>query len=255
MRSLTSCPSRFAFVIPVYNHEQMVGQVVEQALNFGFPVVVVDDGSTDRTAEILKTISGITLFRHKENLGKGAALKTGFAEAQKVADWAITVDADGQHNLEDASLLMQAISGEQKTLVIGMRKGMKEDTVPWTSRFGRGFSNFWVLTSGGPWLKDTQSGFRIYPLPEVCQLKTKGCRYQFEVEILVKASWASIPIIEIPITVDYAPGGKRISHFKPFQDFMRNSLVFTRLITQRILIPYPLRKKLTFISKTQSDPK
>ncbi len=242
--------NRFAFIIPVYNHQEMIGKVIEQVQRFQYPIIVVDDGSTDQTSQVLQKIPGITILNHAENLGKGAALKTGFQAAAKVADWAITLDADGQHNPEDSEKLMKALEDNQRSIVVGVRRGMDGENVPWTSRFGRLFSNFWVLTSGGPWLQDTQSGFRIYPVPEVIQLKTRGQRYQFEVEILIKAKWIGMPVKEVPISVHYEPGDKRISHFKPFVDFIRNSTTFTRLITQRILIPSPLRKRMTSVSPT-----
>ena len=122
-----------------------------------------------------------------------------------------------------------------------MREDMFGDDVPWTSRFGRSFSNFWVILSGGPKIKDTQSGFRLYPLPETSLLQGKANRFQYEVEILVKATWNRISVIEAPISVTYTPGMERVSHFRPFIDFMRNSNAFTRLIFQRIVIPRFLR--------------
>jgi hypothetical protein len=109
--------------------------------------------------------------------------------------------------------------------------------VPWTSRFGRKFSNFWVRVSGGPAILDSQSGMRIYPLPEALNLGTKARRFQFEVEILVQAKRKGLPVIEAPVRVNYNPNGSRISHFRPFVDFLRNSSTFTRLIFTRIFKP------------------
>ena len=91
-------------------------------------------------------------------------------------------------------------------------------------------------------MADSQSGFRIYPLPEALNLSVAAQRYQFEVEILVKAGWQKRPVIEVPISVRYAPGKERISHFRPFIDFLRNSGTFTRLISRRILISPFIRK-------------
>ena len=176
-------------------------------------------------------------------MGKGAALMTGFAEAAKIADWAISLDADGQHNPSDAIPMIRSIPKGKRPIVVGMRNGMMGPDVPWTSRFGRKFSNFWVWVSGGPSITDSQSGFRIYPLPEALQLKVAARRFQFEVEILVKAGWKGVPVLEIPVSVNYQPEGERISHFRPFIDFVRNSYTFMRLILQRLLIPSYFRKK------------
>lgn len=101
--------NRFAFVIPVYNHAGTVAQVAKDAQKLGYPVVVVDDGSTDDTYNQIKEIKDIQLLQHEQNQGKGAAILTGFTAAAKMADWAIIVDADGQHYPEDAKKLIKAI--------------------------------------------------------------------------------------------------------------------------------------------------
>jgi glycosyltransferase involved in cell wall biosynthesis len=226
--------NRFAFVIPVYNHAGTVAQVVKDARALGYPIFVVDDGSTDNTYDQIKEIKGIQILRHEINQGKGAAILTGFAAASAVADFAITIDADGQHYPEDAQKLIKAIPKKTRPIVVGARAGMTGEHVPWTSSFGRKFSNFWVRTSGGPAISDSQSGFRIYPLPEALNLKTKARRFQFEVEILVHANRNGIPVMEALVRVNYNPLGARISHFRPFVDFCRNSSTFTRLIFRRI---------------------
>jgi glycosyltransferase involved in cell wall biosynthesis len=227
---------KFAVVIPVYNHGHAVMAVIEKALQLNLPVFVVDDGSMDSIRENIASLEGIHLLRHDENRGKGAALLTGFIEASKIADWAITIDADGQHYPEDAVNLIKAIPADQRPIIVGIRMGMAGKHVPWTSRFGRKFSNFWVFVSGGPRMRDSQSGFRIYPLPEAMNLGVIARRYQFEVEILVRAGWKEIPVIEAPVNVDYAAAGQRISHFRPFVDFMRNSGTFARLIFRRVFL-------------------
>ena len=235
--------SRFALIIPLYNHEEKVADVVLGVLKLGWPVFVVDDGSTDSSYERIKAIDGIVILRHRENEGKGAAIRTGFAAAAQVADWAVTIDADGQHHPEDVTHLIRAIPENQRPIIIGRREGMLTPDIPWTSRFGRQFSNFWVRLSGGPRMTDSQSGMRLYPLPEAMNMKVKARRFQFEVEILVKAAWKGIPVIEAPIRVTYQPGSGRISHFRPFVDFLRNSSTFSRLIFMRIVIPPFIRNK------------
>ena len=232
--SIKNKKDRFAFVIPVYNHAATVAQVVEDAQALGFPVFVVDDGSTDNSYDQIKEIAGIQILRHEQNLGKGAAIITGFTAASAVVDWAITVDADGQHYPQDARNLINAIPKNTRPIVVGARANMVGEHVPWTSSFGRKFSNFWVRTSGGPAISDSQSGFRIYPLPEALNLGTKARHFQFEVEILVQAKREGIQVIEAPVRVNYNPNGERISHFRPFVDFLRNSSTFTRLIFTRI---------------------
>ena len=236
---------RCAIVIPVYNHEATVAGVVRQCLELGYPVFVVDDGSTDSTYDTIKDIPDVTILRHSQNRGKGAALLTGFAEAAKSADWALTLDADGQHRPEDIPRLVAAVPEGKRLIVVGRREGMLAENVPWASRFGRKFSNFWVQASGGPVVSDTQSGMRLYPLPETFNLPVRTRRFQFEVEVLVKARWYGIPVKEVPIHVSYAPKNERISHYRGFVDFMRNSSAFTRLIFGRFFfLPFiRIRKK------------
>lgn len=225
-----------AVIIPVYNHDRQIGEVVRRTLKLGLPVFVVDDGSTDGTAQIIMAISGITVLRHAVNYGKGAAILSGLAAAhENGCDWAITLDGDGQHNPEDAGALLNAVRVAERCIVIGKRQGMADQhNVPWTSRFGRGFSNFWVWAAGGPWVEDSQSGFRLYPIPEALQLGVEARRYQFEVEILVKARQHGMKTKEVPVSVVYQAKGERVSHFRPWRDFLRNSTTFNRLIFARI---------------------
>jgi glycosyltransferase involved in cell wall biosynthesis len=240
----------FAFVIPVYNHARNVRQVVMAAVASGAPVVVVDDGSTDGSGDAAANIADAIVVRHEKNRGKGAAILTGLAAVaahQVPARFAVTVDADGQHNPDDARGLLAAIwpdgdSGPRLAMVLGARTGMEGKSVPWSSRVGRGFSGFWVWTSGGPALSDSQSGFRVYPVAETLALPTAARRFEFEVEVLVHARRAGIPIVEVPVPVTYGPPGGRVSHFRPWRDFGRNAATFTRLIASRF-IPARRRKE------------
>jgi glycosyltransferase involved in cell wall biosynthesis len=237
------CGSAFAFVIPVFNHARNVGQVVAAAVESGAPVIVVDDGSTDGSAEAVAAVPGATVVRHERNLGKGAAILTGLAAAATplvTARFAITVDADGQHRPDEARRLLAALwpgtaAGPQVALVLGARTGMDQAMVPWSSRMGRGFSGFWVWAAGGPRVADSQSGFRVYPVAETLALPTRARRFEFEVEVLVHARRAGIAIREVPVSVAYEPPGGRVSHFRPWRDFGRNSATFTRLIVSRFL--------------------
>lgn len=241
---------RFAFVIPVHNHPARLAEVVERALGCGHPVFVVDDGSTDATPAVLAGLAGrpgLTVLRHPVNRGKGAALRTGFAAAAEVAGWAIAVDADGQHDPTEAARLIAALPPRpgERPIVVGRRQGMDGPHTPWTSRFGRGFSNFWIAAAGGHRVGDSQSGFRLYPLPEVLQLGARADRFQYEVEVLVLARWRGVPVREAPVSVFYAPPGERVSNFRPFVDFWRNAATFTRLIVTRLLVPAAVRSRRT----------
>lgn len=230
---------RVAVVIPVYNHAGKVAHVVREALKLHLPLFVIDDGSTDASYERIKDIPSITIIRHEVNRGKGAALMTGFAAAATQADWVVTIDADGQHHPENTGDLLRAVPPGERPIIVGKREGMGERNVPWTSRFGRTFSNFWVRICGGPKIHDTQSGFRLYPLPEALHLNVRGRRFQFEVEILVRAKWHGMPVLETPVRVTYDAPDERVSHYRGFVDFLRNSGTFSRLMLIRFcLMPF-----------------
>lgn len=238
----TSHSERFAVVVPVYNHGGTAREVVQAAAALGWPVWVVDDGSTDGGVDGIEAEPGVRLLRHPVNLGKGAALLSGFRAAAAHADWVVTLDADRQHDPRDVPGLIAAIPAGQRPIVVGRRQGMATEGAPWTSRFGRGFSNFWIRMAAGPRVRDSQSGFRVYPLPEVLALDVRARRFQFEVEVLVKAAWAGLPVVEAPVSVRYF-GSDRVSHFRPFVDFCRNSETFARLITRRVILGAPGRRR------------
>jgi glycosyltransferase involved in cell wall biosynthesis len=231
------------FVVSHFNHHETVGAVVDAVAGYGCPVFVVDDGSDPPLEESVSRASNVTLLRHPENLGKGEALRTGFTAASAQAAWAIVIDADGQHDPAEAPTLAAAVADGQRAIVVGVRRREQMAVAHWTRRFGRHFSNFWVWSSGGPWLDDSQSGYRMYPLPEVMRLRTTASRYQFEVEILAVAHRCGIAIVQVPIDVTYAPPGGHVTHFRPFVDFWRNTAVFTRLIAKRLLLPGPLYRR------------
>ncbi|OGR02086.1 MAG: hypothetical protein A2511_02585 [Deltaproteobacteria bacterium RIFOXYD12_FULL_50_9] len=153
----------------------------------------------------------------------------------------ISVDADGQHDPREASLLLaEATNHDWPAIVIGSRR-MVESTVPKSSLFGRAFSNFWVRMECGQELADTQSGYRLYPVAEMLQLALRSRRYDFEVEVLARAAWAGIPIYSVSVSVHYPPGAERTSHFHQLKDNFRLTILHTRLVI-RALMPFPHRR-------------
>jgi len=227
-------------VIPVYNHAGTLRGVVEGALAQGFPVLVLDDGSTDGS---LDSVADLPVGRHRlpVNLGKGGAILAGARLAQASGYQAIlTIDADGQHDPADARLLLDAAASSWPCIVIGARR-METLNVPRSSLFGRDFSNFWVRLECGQTLPDTQSGYRLYPVEFLKSSRFLSRRYTFEIEVLVRGSWAGLPILSVPVSVYYPPGDQRISHFHKFKDNLRLSCLHTFLVA-RSLIPWPNRR-------------
>lgn len=240
-------------VIPVYNHAATLPEVVNRSLETGFPVLVVDDGSTDQGTEQLQN-PDCRILHLGINRGKGAAILAGARQASEQGhDAVITVDADGQHDPAEAHLLVREAEKNRPLMVIGCRD-MSGETVPPSSRFGRVFSNFWVRLECGRDLPDTQSGFRLYPIPETLDLNIAGSRYDFEVEVLTRAAWAGLPIKSVPISVHYPAIGTRISHFNQVKDNLRLTFLHSRLIC-RALIPWPHKKIIAENPAAIEEPK
>lgn len=219
--------------IPVYNHARTLRRVVEGVLATGLPAVVVDDGSTDAPLAAVSDLPVATL-RLEQNQGKGAALLAAATwAAERGHEALVTLDADGQHDPGDLPRILAAAAADWPCLVVGVRR-MDGPAVPFSSRFGRRFSNFWIGLETGTWLADTQSGFRLYPVAALTGPRYWSRRFTFEAEVLVRAVWAGFPVREVSVGVDYAPEGGRVSHFHKLRDNVRLTVLHTALLVQRL---------------------
>jgi uncharacterized protein (DUF2062 family) len=143
--------------------------------------------------------------------------------------YAITIDSDGQHFAKDLPLFLQKLESEGASIIIGARN-MAQESVPGKSSFGHKFSNFWFTVETGIKAPDTQSGYRLYPVGILRNMKFFTRKYEFEIEVLVRAAWKGIPVLSVPVSVYYPPADQRISHFRPFRDFTRISILNTVLV-------------------------
>ena len=215
-------------IVPTYNNSKTLARVLDAVLLQTDEVIVVNDGSTDATSEILKNYPQITQVHFPKNCGKGMALRQGFKKALELDyDYAVTIDSDGQHFATDIPAFVECIQNDGDALLIGSRN-MKQEGVPGKSSFGNNFSNFWFWFETGIRLTDTQSGFRLYPL-RLIPKKYVTNKFEFEIEVIVRSAWKSIPVKNIPIQVLYDPN-ERVSHFRPFKDFTRISILNTVLV-------------------------
>ena len=206
-------------IIPTYNNAGTLKDVLSRTLAQGLPIVVVDDGCTDGTREILSGFKDVTVIAHPKNQGKGAALKTAFRWAlEKGYAYAVTIDSDGQHYPEDIPDLLKA-KGE-RTIVVGSRTTRGANA---GGSFANRFSNFWFTAYTGIRLTDTQTGFRLYPLRDLPSLKVVGNRYEAELSLLLFSAWKGLRLVPVQVHVNYPKD--RVTHFRPFQDFMRITLV------------------------------
>ena len=228
-------------VIPTYNNEGTITAVVQATLQECRDVIVVNDGSTDGTRDILHGMEGITLVEYAENRGKGYALKCGFRRALQMGfAYAITLDGDGQHYPDDIALFLKANQQHPGALILGSRQmdGIERSL---GSRFANEFSNFWFYVQTGRRLADTQTGYRLYPLKKLHGLELLTSRYEAELELLVQASWHGVEIVPINIKVYYPPLAERVSHFRPIRDFARISVLNTVLCFLAVVYGLPLR--------------
>lgn len=238
---------KICVLIPVFNNEELIQTVVAGVLKRTKSVIVVNDGSTDGTLSKISAYTDISIISFPKNQGKGAALAAGFREAIKQGySHAVTIDADGQHFADDLPIFFQAATTAPDTLFIGSRD---LSTAPGKSNFGNRFSNFWFWVETGISLTDTQSGYRLYPLTPLNKLRFLSRKYEFEIEVPVRLNWHGVPVKNIPIKVYYPPPEERVSHFRPFRDFFRISILNTMLTLIAIFWIHPKRFFLALFEK------
>jgi glycosyltransferase involved in cell wall biosynthesis len=229
--------TNFCVIVPTYNNQKTLQKVLDAVLQYTQNVIIVNDGSTDETGEILKQYSKCTQIHHPKNLGKGRALRNGFRKAIELKfEYAISIDSDGQHFASDIPDFIADIQKEPNSLLIGSRN-MTQENVPKKSSFGNKFSNFWFKFETGITLDDTQSGFRLYPL-QLIPKQFYTNKFEFEIEVIVRSAWNGIPVKNIPIQILYDPA-ERVSHFRPFRDFTRISILNTVLVLNALLYIKP----------------
>lgn len=229
---------KIGILVPTYNNQKTLARVLDGILDFTDKILVVNDGSTDATAEILKQYPQLTIISLDKNQGKGNALKIGFRKMLDLGlEYAITIDSDGQHYPDDIPVFVDALQKESEDVLLIGNRNMSQDGIPGKSSFGNRFSNFWFWFETGIKLQDTQSGFRLYPLKKIPK-KYYTPKFEFEIEIIVRAAWKGIPVKNVPIKVLYDPA-ERVSHFRPFKDFTRISILNTILVFVAIFVIKP----------------
>lgn len=228
-------------IIPTYNNPLTLKDVVEGVKPFCRDIIVVDDGSDSEGADVAGNLEGVLLIRHNKNIGKGPALGSALIRAKELGfTHAVTIDADGQHYPEDIKNLAGVSENEPNVLWVGARE-MGCENMPERNTFANKFSNFWFWAETGIRLSDTQSGFRVYPLERLAGIRMFSGRYEWELEILVRAVWMGIPVKNTPVKVYYPPEEERVSHFKPFLDFTRISILNSILVLIALIWWWPYK--------------
>lgn len=228
-------------LMATYNNAATIGQVISDILSFNVPLIVVNDGSTDNTREIIETFGDkIILHSYKTNVGKGWALRQGFEKARKMGfKNAITIDSDGQHLAADIPTFIEELSKQTDPCLILGNRNMSQQGIPSKSSFGNRFSNFWYWVETGDKQPDTQTGYRLYPIEEYKDMHFYTSKFEFEIEVLIRSSWRNIKIKAVDVDVKYFQGNERVSHFRPFKDFFRISVLNSILTTIALLYIKP----------------
>ncbi len=221
-------------LIPTYNNAPKLEAVILDVLQYTSHILIINDGSTDDTKTILEKYADIDITHLEKNSGKGKAMQLGFQKALEMGyQYAITIDSDGQHLAKNFDAFLEKIEETPGAMIVGARNMEEAEGVPGGSSFGHKFSNFWFKLETGKSLPDTQSGFRLYPLEQLNEMRFFTSRYEFEIESLVRLSWRGVPMLWVPIDVEYPDD--RITHFRKFWDFFRISILNSVLVMIALL--------------------
>lgn len=233
---------RIGVVIATYDNAGTIANVVRRVEAITRDIIVVDDGCTDNTLALLQQLDvPLHIVTYKPNRGKGHALVQGFKKAMQLGwDYVITLDSDGQHFPEDLPQLVAAWTQHKDALIVGER-GTGHLNMPRGNTMANKFSNFWFTVQTGIQLNDTQTGFRLYPLKRLHWLGITTSRYEAELEMLVFAAWHGIEIVPVKVRVYYPPQGERVTHFRPWADFGRISLLNVALCFGAVVYGWPMR--------------
>lgn len=190
--------------VPAYNEEIAIAGVVLRSLKYADEVVVIDDGSTDRTTEVAK-LAGAVVVGHQKNEGKGAAIRDAFYYAKQFgADILVLIDGDGQHDPEEIPFLIKPILDKKAEMVNGSRFLVKNGhRVPKYRRMGQEVLTMATNTGTKQKITDTQNGFRAFSKSTFDCFSLKQNGMAIESEMLMDASDAKMRIVEVPITVRY----------------------------------------------------
>jgi uncharacterized protein (DUF2062 family) len=239
---------RFRAVVlaPTFDNAPTLIGLLENLAFLELDILVVDDGSTDGTAGLLRTWSmgrpGRTVLTHGINRGKAAALRTGFTHATGAGfTHAVTIDTDGQLSPADIPRLLDAARERPDAFVLGVRDITAAD-YPARSRVGRQISNRLVWLETHVQVGDSQCGLRVYPLAAVPFDQCWAGHYGFETEVITRAVWAGVPLVQLPVACRYFPPGDRVSHFRPGLDSLRAVRLHLRLLLAASL-PRPDRRR------------
>jgi glycosyltransferase involved in cell wall biosynthesis len=221
-------------LITIFDHGATIEAVLEGLATMRIPCLVIDDGSNADTRSILEELRSrtpwLTLERHPSNRGRGVALRTGYRLAgQRGFSHVVQLDADGQHETQDAKRVLEAAVQHPDALVLGTP--VFDASAPFARRYGRWISRFWVwVETFSLQIRDPLCGLRCLPLAPTLRIIDRvdcGDHMDFDPEITVRLFWSGVPVVNVPVRVQYFEDG--LSHFHMLWDNLRMSWLHTRL--------------------------
>jgi len=238
-------------VVPIYNHLNEIGATVAALIAHDLTVWVVDDGSNLPTQAVLAQLAAhygtqLQLLRLPHNRGKGGAVMAGLRAAHAAGfSHALQIDADGQHDAADVPVFLGLGRANPAAVVLG--RPVYDASVPKGRLYGRYLTHVWVwIETLSTEIRDSMCGFRLYPLPAVCDLIERRMlpeRMDFDIEILVRLHWTGMDFLTVPTRVTYAADG--LSHFNLWSDNVRISRAHVRLVCGMLLrMPILLARKV-----------
>lgn len=231
--------NKFCVVIPAYNEAATIADIARQALAVCEHVVIIDDGSTDNTADEVRSVEGVVFLQNPENEGKAMTLSRGIVWAlEQNMDYVITLDGDGQHEPKDIPRFIEMARANPEKIIIGSRM-VNKAAFPAKRYYANRIASFWISWTAGYPIEDSQSGFRLYPVELFRKLTIKKARaygFVFESEILIKAAKLGVKSISIPIDAIYHEHA-RPSHFRPVMDIARITLMVMWRMVSRLMNP------------------
>ena len=232
-------------IIPVYQHGRELGETLSKLAETNFPIIAVNDGSDEFQSQLIEEaclLDHVTLIRREKNGGKGTAVIDALTEAKRSGyTHAFQIDADGQHDLSSVAHFVAAAENNIDHLILG--KPQYDNSAPLRRKIPRYLTHIWVWINTLSFsIRDSMCGFRIYPINkslEVIQSSAIGRHMDFDTEICVRASWAGVKVLNLPVKVIYPTHGK--SNFRAKEDnilitWMHTKLFFGMLVRLPILI-------------------
>ena len=241
----------YGFVVPVYNHGSTLEYVVKQLSEYGFPIIVVDDGNNEVNkkfiSEVEQKYSKVVVVTRKKNGGKGKAMNDGVRKAYEMGlSHILQIDSDGQHDAGRIGHFLEVSKKNPEAVICGYPE--YDENAPAKRVNGRKIANAWIhLVTLSNEIKDSMIGFRVYPVEPYYKL-ISGCafidgRMGYDIDILVRFSWKGIKIISESVKISYPIDG--VSNFRMVRDNIRISLTYAKLVIGMIIrLPVLLIRKI-----------